>query len=977
MEPGGATVEWRVLGDVAVSFDGQPVDLGRQHRLVLGRLLQNPGSAVPAESLVSTADHSSTDAAVSAGRMALSRLRGVLRPFGLDGMIVTTAAGYALAIDPDTVDHSAFQRLVVEASSTDDSSEALRILDEALGLWRGAPYGEWGTHLAFQAHTTMLEEAHRSAVDLWGELAARTGPRLHLIARLEAAIADEPLRERRWASLMLAHYRAGNQAAALRAFSRAREQLIDLVGIEPGRELQLLRDAILRRDGALLEGASQPSERDPTGAGHGVPPVLVGRDRELCDLRELVERHRLVVVTGLGGVGKSSLAMEFARRSTRPAIVVELGAAAPGQLAVVVGRALGVSPNYSAAQVTTALIERCRRTGDLLILDNCQDSADAVAALVVEVARGAPDARILATSRVDLPVDGARSLALGPLEAGSAATPGPAALIAADHAGIAPSEIADRWELISEVCERAGGLPLALELLGASVTEGGPVATSWPDAMTDAAHAAIAALPSESLDVVNELVRMPGDVGIPFLAEHLGVHSDHVRRAAGFAARGGIVVRRTDIGGVRIGLLDPTRDVLRNVLPTGQQDERRLAKTLQQVAQRAQPSLLEAVDRSLTIMLDDEHELTLAVLDHVGETERVELACDLAGIWRACDRTMTGSRALERLEPVLQDASPVDQARYWVMRSQISPSLASRVPYVDRLREAMATGERYGRDDLALRAGFEMAIGLGWAGDLAAASRLLDDLEPRLRRTTRYAELQLRMLRAIGTALAGDLAGGIDELIRVAREFETVGHSGDVLSKLFIATTLAHVGGDETRCEAALVEAERTEIDRFCMYAYAGLSFERALLSVRCDDEDAGHHLVEALRLLTQHGEHRTAEACRLHLGRWRLAHDDPRGGADLTTALRGLIDCDPHVAAVAAVLLSQHAGVSGDGTTADDLAALARQLLSGPGAALPLSAEDRAIVDAAPPTDRPPPPRGALNDVLDAAERRISADMS
>ena len=133
-----------------------------------------------------------------------------------------------------------------------------------------------------------------------------------MIHEIQALLAQEPLRERLHGLRMLALYRSGRQADALGAYRRARDELVNAIGVEPGPELRRLHEAILRQDPSL--DLPLPAELPPELEA-GTP--LVGRDAELDALREHWRRAKAgdgaeVVLAGVGGIGKTRLAAELA-----------------------------------------------------------------------------------------------------------------------------------------------------------------------------------------------------------------------------------------------------------------------------------------------------------------------------------------------------------------------------------------------------------------------------------------------------------------------------------------------------------------------------------------------------------------------------------------------------------------------------------------------------------------------------------------
>ncbi len=162
--------------------------------------------------------------------------------------IVTASNGYALAVAPSDVDALCFEAKVNQARrSACDAGPRRTVheLDAALALWRGDPLVDLADQQLGMAECTRLQELRKGAEEDLAQLQLDQGEHQHNVAALEAAVAAEPFRERRWAQLMLALYRCGRQAEALRAYRRLCEQLGEELGIEPSAELSALEEAIL------------------------------------------------------------------------------------------------------------------------------------------------------------------------------------------------------------------------------------------------------------------------------------------------------------------------------------------------------------------------------------------------------------------------------------------------------------------------------------------------------------------------------------------------------------------------------------------------------------------------------------------------------------------------------------------------------------------------------------------------------------
>jgi DNA-binding SARP family transcriptional activator len=263
--------------------------------------------------------------------------------------IETTEAGYRLTLARVDVDTQQFEDLIERGNVLMATTEFDRVavaFSRALGLWRGAPFDVLDGWSSGRIEAARLAELRRSAEERLLDARLGLGEHRDVVAVAEAQVAEEPLREHRWATLAVAMYRSGRQAEALRALRRARVTLVDQLGIEPGAELVALEAAILRQDASLLATPAPPviSEHCPY---QGLAPYDVddgdrffGRDEEIATCLARLRSARLLIVTGPSGCGKSSLV----RAGVVPAL------ARDGRSAVVF-----VPGNDPAAAMTEAL----------------------------------------------------------------------------------------------------------------------------------------------------------------------------------------------------------------------------------------------------------------------------------------------------------------------------------------------------------------------------------------------------------------------------------------------------------------------------------------------------------------------------------------------------------------------------------------------------------------------------------------------
>jgi DNA-binding SARP family transcriptional activator len=241
----------RLLGPLEVERAGSPVRLGgRAQRALLARLVLDANRTVAADRLLE--DLWGDAAPATAPKMVqiyVSKLRKELP----EDTLVTRAPGYALEVDPDSLDLFRFERLREQgraALAEGRAGTGADRLREALALWRGPALGEFDEPFAI-VEAARLEELRLSSVEDRIDADLALGRHAGLDGELEALVARNPWRERLWGQLMLARYRTGRQAEALADYRQLREKLATELGIEPSARLRELERRMLLQDPAL------------------------------------------------------------------------------------------------------------------------------------------------------------------------------------------------------------------------------------------------------------------------------------------------------------------------------------------------------------------------------------------------------------------------------------------------------------------------------------------------------------------------------------------------------------------------------------------------------------------------------------------------------------------------------------------------------------------------------------------------------
>jgi DNA-binding SARP family transcriptional activator len=254
-------IEFRVLGSFEVVDGDGPLALGGpMQRALLAVLLLHRGEVVSTDRLIDQLWGEQPPA--SANKIVQGYVSNLRKSLG-DGLVVTRGGGYVLATAPGQVDADRFETCAADgrrALESGDGRRAGALLREALALWRGPPLVEFAYEEFAQPEIGRLEEARLEALEdrIDADLAA--GEQAGLVGELEALVREHPNRERLVGQLMLALYRSGRQADALEQYRRARESMVNELGLEPVR--------VCRSSSGRSSRTTPRSNRRPQRSGH-------------------------------------------------------------------------------------------------------------------------------------------------------------------------------------------------------------------------------------------------------------------------------------------------------------------------------------------------------------------------------------------------------------------------------------------------------------------------------------------------------------------------------------------------------------------------------------------------------------------------------------------------------------------------------------------------------------------------------------
>jgi YVTN family beta-propeller protein len=348
-------MDFRVLGPLEVrDGDGNAIELGgRQQRLVLAMLLVHRNEVVSIDRLIDVVwGERPPRGAAKNVQIHISRLRRALdgnarsrRAESTGSAVRTRATGYVLEVSPDEVDADRFQRLVEDgrrALAAGELTRAEATLHEALALWRGEPLADFAYDSFAQHEIRRLEELRLGAVEDRIDADLGRGRHSDVTAELQGLVKQHPTRERLRGQLMLALYRCGRKAEALRVYDELRRTLAEDLGLEPSESLKRIHRAVLTDD----PGLAVPVHTVDRDASRGSAPPRGAR-------ASLAQRpHVVFAVAGAVVAASLALAAFLATRDSAALLTVgpnSVGVIDPKTNDIVAAIPVGIRPGPVAA----------------------------------------------------------------------------------------------------------------------------------------------------------------------------------------------------------------------------------------------------------------------------------------------------------------------------------------------------------------------------------------------------------------------------------------------------------------------------------------------------------------------------------------------------------------------------------------------------------------------------------------------------
>ena len=917
-----------VLGPVRVLTPSGPLHLRPAQRRLLSILLLEPGGELSRETLLDRMWGESPPATANTSlHVHVSGLRRAV-----PGLISTTANGYRVEISGRTLDKTRFDEQAeraVAAAAAGEWQAAFGAASRALECWRGTPFDELEDTDYAAPEINRLTERRLSLLEVQTRALLELQRLDEAVQLLKEVVQRHPLREPLWELLMQALYRSGRRAEALRTFQEVRRVLAEELDVEPGHALRELEERMLVGDPLL-------GEVDAAAAPHSLPAAgtsFVGREEELRYLAGLLSSERLITIVGGPGFGKTRLAIEtgqaVAERSALDVWFVSL-AEARNPLEVM-GAIVSATGLHDYARSPVDIVKRLAHRPGVLILDNCEHQVGTCAEFIRQALSAGTELRFLVTSRRALGVEGEQLWRIDPLAAPAqhdvaAGVSAPASASPAVQLFVDRARAVDRTfrltpetaPAVAELCRRAGGIPLALELAARWVPALGlgdiaemladeppGTAASAVDhhrSVTAAIEWSMALLPPEDRQLFIRTAVFNGRFGLDDIrAVCVPGHEPRrlARAVAGLADTSLIVVERQLDGAALYRMLAPIRDFARGQLAASTEwDATRLRfvdhylgkpyrdhqDPLQQVVD------LETVDRDLDNL-----------------REAFELGVELG-------RADEVARMLVRLDGYMLNRYLVAERRFWLERAldEISDplthahalrSLGSGAQVLNDLDESLAffrqalpifreSDDTHGLAQCLLSLSGLLSMRGEWSEGLAAA-REAGQLSSGLGSTSGLGVAAYYVGENL--VYGGDVSGGLSELREAARLFERAGELGRAAYALSTLTSVAVLADKEDLARRIAPRALARADDSKSTYRRVRALGSAALFEARYGDPEAARTMLLEVHGLMEPYEMDDVFLFLLpsayllrHWGRWALL-GDVLEGAEAAMADKGV----------------------------------------------------------------------------------------
>ncbi|HUF01086.1 MAG TPA: BTAD domain-containing putative transcriptional regulator [Gaiellaceae bacterium] len=756
-----------VLGPLRVRA-GRQVTVDRSsHRRLLAILAFDANRRLSTDVLI---DRYWGDAVPATAKAALQTHISALRKLLPADVIRTEGYGYRLDLGDHSLDVDEFVALAAEARQATRARRweaALESVDAAVELWRGGPYDELRDDDFARFEISRLEEIRLELEEMRAKVLIGMGSNQEALAGLEPLVRAHPLRERLWEQLMLARYRLGRHAEALAAYREAWAAFAEL-GLEPSESLRRLEQKILLHDESVRQ------EEAP----HNLPVELtrfIGRDSELGEVAGLLDEHRLVTLTGVGGSGKTRLAIRVAAGQLGAfpdgCWIAELGPVRdPDHVAPAVASAMGLRPQ--GEDVVDALRAALAQERSLVVFDNCEHLLHASAALARALLEAAPNVHILATSREPLRVPGEALYDVPPLELPSEEADAveleqcDAVRLFRDRASQARPGFAlddTNAEAVAAICRRLDGLPLALELAASRVSS---------------------LAPQTMAQRLDDRFRLLTGGSVTGPERHRTLEAALAWSYDLLHAREQVLFARLSVFGGGF-----TLDMAEDVCSDGGIEARDVV-----------PLVSSLMEKSLVSRYGDEVRVRYRLLETVREYAAARLG----------ELESPDSLSRRHLDWCVQFAEQVNARVYGTGRWELYQRLSDER---DNLRAALECSRGRGIDD-GTRV---LARALAWHWwDRGPLSRVIPSLDTALAHCSdALEEAEIRMLVAAAHDAAGDATAAFSE---ATRAYELVADLPPSLAKVWVlqrhAAQPLHADRDPAPavvlCRAALVEAQKT-----------------------------------------------------------------------------------------------------------------------------------------------------------------------